>query len=395
MFERLKQILSGKRQEAPEITKDEVEAYLNEMEQQCNDAKAAGCSPAAADLLMEAIRENRTNNKKHDNKMTALEEMILIDNLMYCNDLNEIHERFSVKEGPNEDPKIIPRKDIVYGAMYGDICGSAFEGHSIKLETIDGLDLIGDYYNITDDSILTAATMNVIAEGKEIASCYRSITLKDIVIDTAFPIEYNPYAIEYHEAGNAHPRPKGGYGTRFKWWLEASPYQPYGSLGNGAAMRVSPIGAYYDTQYEVIRNAAVSAMATHNHVEGVKGAVVTAMCIWMIRNGYSKQQVFEYMKKHYSYGDKIFEDFTYEEANKKCDNQETCQYSVPAAIISFVDSKDYKDAILKAVCVGRDSDTNACICGGIAAAYYGITEQEKNVVESKLEKENIHIEAPM
>lgn len=150
-------------------------------------------------------------------------------------------------------------------------------------------------------------------------------------------------------------------------------------------MRISPVGALYDTQEDVIRTAAISAMSTHNHVEGVKGAIVTAMCTWMAKSGYSKEQIFAYMQKHYSYGyRRVFKDFSYQEGASLRTNQIECTYSVPAAVISLKDSADFTDAIAKATCIGYDTDTNACICGGMAAAMYGLPDEARTLVDAHL-----------
>lgn len=177
----------------------------------------------------------------------------------------------------------------------------------------------------------------------------------------------------------------GGYGESFVRWLfypkelyayddelGAVPYEsatgrhPYGSWGNGAAMRVSAVGWFFDTLEETERVVSISAAITHNHPEGIKGAQATAAAIWMARNGKTKAEIREYIEKTYGYD--LHK--TYEHWHPIYRWDASCQGTVPQAIICFLDSADFEDAIRKAVSLGGDSDTLACITGGIAEAYY-------------------------
>ena len=177
----------------------------------------------------------------------------------------------------------------------------------------------------------------------------------------------------------------GGYGESFVRWLfypkelyayddelGAAPYEsatgrhPYGSWGNGAAMRVSAVGWFFDTLDETERVAAISAAITHNHPEGIKGAQATAAAIWMARNGKAKEEIREYIEKTYGYD--LHKTYEYWHPIYWWDA--SCQGTVPQAIICFLDSSDFEDAIRKAVFLGGDSDTLACITGGIAEADY-------------------------
>lgn len=352
--------------------------------------KEKGCSPKAANLILNGYKNG---------EITEDRAFSYIDNLCYCNDIPNLIERFAVNEEPKEKKKkykstLAP----VIGAIYGDIIGSKYEGHRIT----DISDAVNDpkqpSVHLTDDSILTIATLKEECSNSAIKYYKRKICLQDIDRNSSYPVQHNPYTRAYKDMarrfGNA------GYGGSFLFWAANNDDRPYGSLGNGSAMRVSPIGAIHENIEDVIERAAVSAIATHNHVEGVKGAVVTAVCIWMARKGYSKLQIFRYMKKHYSYGASIhlFSDFTYREASSIKWNQVECSYSVPAAIISFCESKDYMDAIRLSACVGFDTDTNACICGGIAGAYYGIPDKAEEVVKAKtkeLFKEDVFVLNPI
>lgn len=141
---------------------------------------------------------------------------------------------------------------------------------------------------------------------------------------------------------------------------------PYNSWGNGAAMRVSAVGWFFDTLEETERVAKISAEITHNHPEGIKGAQSAAAAIWMARNGKSKEEIKEYIETKYGYDLSR----TWEYLNRTYDWDSSCQGTVPEAIIAFLESNDFEDAIRKAVSMGGDSDTLACITGGIAEAFY-------------------------
>ena len=185
------------------------------------------------------------------------------------------------------------------------------------------------------------------------------------------------------------PCPNGGFGEMFYVWLfmpwsldEMCPtsfddadeplYEspagrvPYNSWGNGAAMRVSAVGWFFDTLEETERVAKISAEITHNHPEGIKGAQSTAAAIWMARNGKSKKEIKEYIETKYGYDLSR----TWEYLNRTYDWDSSCQGTVPEAMIAFLESNDFEDAIRKAVSMGGDSDTLSCITGGIAEAFY-------------------------
>lgn len=353
---------------------------LSVLQQRCGRWLDAGCSPSAADIIIENYR---------DGIITFQEALGYAQDLQYCSDIGEIRERFSVDFPPGrKDPVRTDPLDSVYGAMYGDIIGSKYEGNRITDISSAVKDPLQPGCRPTDDSVLTVATFMTETRDRDISYYNMPVKLDYIRENSPYPVLYNPYAPAYKKMARRFP--SAGYGSSFIAWMDSDDtgLLPYGSLGNGSAMRVSPVGAMNNDPGTVIERAAVSAMATHNHIEGVKGAVVTAVCIWMARNGYSKAQIFGYIKKHFSYGQSadIFTDFTYREAAEKRTNQIQCSYSVPAAVISFYDSRDYMDAIKLSACVGYDNDTNACICGGIAGAYYGIPDDVRDIVTEKLKE---------
>lgn len=223
------------------------------------------------------------------------------------------------------------------GAMIGDIVGSVFEWHNIK--TTDFVFLKDECF-YTDDTVLTAATAQA------------------LMTDGDYTRAYQDFAQRY---------PGRGYGGNFSQWIWAEDPQPYKSWGNGSAMRVSPVGFAFDTVEEVLAEAERSAAVTHNHPEGIKGAQSTALAILLSRQGASLVEIREEMSVRFGYDfdrslDEIRPGYTFDVS---------CQGSVPEAIIAFLESKGYEDAIRKAISLGGDSDTIGCIAGGIAEAFYG------------------------
>jgi len=173
------------------------------------------------------------------------------------------------------------------------------------------------------------------------------------------------YAATLKEYGRRYPN--AGYGGMFYQWLYKPGSAPYKSYGNGSAMRVSPVGFAFNTIEEVLTEAQRSAEVTHNHPEGIKGAQAIASAIFLTRTGKEKKEIAGYIEGQFSYNLRQ----TLDEIRPGYHFDETCQGSVPQAIIAFLESMDYEDAIRKAVSLGGDSDTLACMAGGIAQAYYG------------------------
>lgn len=238
------------------------------------------------------------------------------------------------------------------GAIIGDIVGSVYEFHNIKTKEFP---FFQDRMFFTDDSVLTFATADWILNGGKIERIYVR------------------YATEY---------PHRGYGGSFKQWItdanRTGDYAPYNSCGNGSAMRVSPVGWAFNKEEEVLDWAKKSAECTHNHPEGIKGAQTTALCIFLARNGASKETIKSAVEKFSGYDLSM----SVEELNRRYSwngidekgNGELCQESVPQAIICALQAVDFEDAIRNAISIGGDSDTIACITGGIAEALYGIPE---------------------
>ncbi len=225
------------------------------------------------------------------------------------------------------------------GAIIGDIVGSIYEFNNHRSKDFP---LFGDGCEYTDDTVLTVA----------IADC--------IMGDG----DYGQYIKEY---ARENPTVKGGYGGRFASWVKSENMEPYNSWGNGSAMRVSPIGFAFNTLPSVLAESKKSAEVTHNHPEGIKGAQATAVAIFMARKGKSKEQIKAAIAKSFGYD----LDRTLDEIRPIYKFNESCQETVPEAIIAFLESTDFEDAIRNAVSLGGDTDTLTCITGGIAEAFYG------------------------
>ena len=250
------------------------------------------------------------------------------------------------------------------GAIIGDTVGSVYEFRNTKDYAFDFFQNRSGY---TDDSVMTMAVACWLLSDKE----HTFQKLEDIMV----------------LFGAKCPCPMGGYGGGFSTWLfhprslysyddqyGAAPYEsstcrhPYGSWGNGSAMRVSAVGWFFDSLDETERVAAISAAITHNHPEGIKGAQATAAAIFLARTGKTKEEIRDYIEKTYGYD--LHK--TWEYWHPRYDWDSSCQGTVPQAMIAFLDSESFEDAIRKAVSLGGDSDTLACITGGIAEAYYKV-----------------------
>lgn len=224
----------------------------------------------------------------------------------------------------------------VLGAIIGDVIGSVYEWNNVK--TID-FPLFQENTTFTDDSVLTCATMDALMKKRDYSSAYQS------------------WSRRY---------PNRGYGGRFLSWIYAEEPKPYNSWGNGSAMRVSPVGWAFNTLEEVLEEAKKSASVTHNHPEGIKGAQATAAAVFLAKQGKSKREIKEYITKTFHY----YLDETIDVIRPFYEFDESCQGTVPQAITAFLESRDFEHAIRLAISLGGDSDTLACITGGIAGAFY-------------------------
>lgn len=222
------------------------------------------------------------------------------------------------------------------GAIVGDIVGSIRENLRIKRKDFELFPRLSIY---TDDTVLTVAVADAILNGKEYGKTIKSY---------------------------ARSHPLRGYGPKFMLWLLKPGIKPYNSLGNGSAMRVSPVAHAYGTEELVLLHAKQSAECTHNHPEGIKGAQATALSIYLARSGADKEEIRSQVSSRFDYD----LNRTVESIRPGYRINLTCPGSVPEAIVAFLDSTDFEDAIRNAVSLGGDADTQAAIAGAIAESYY-------------------------
>ena len=249
------------------------------------------------------------------------------------------------------------------GAMIGDIVGSRFEFNNHRSMEFE---LFTEDCFVTDDSIMTLAVARAIVETDRELMNEATTTINRSDINYLNQLSSN--TIRYMQfIGRNYPN--CGYGGNFGRWMFNDNPQPYGSYGNGAAMRISPIGAIAGSVEEVKLLSRAVTEITHNHEEGIKGAEATAMTIFLARTGHDKEQIRKYVEDHY-----YILDFTIDGIRDSYRFNETCQETVPQAIQAFLESDSFEDAIRKAISIGGDSDTLATITGSIAEAYYGVPD---------------------
>lgn len=224
----------------------------------------------------------------------------------------------------------------MYGAIIGDIIGSVYERNNIKTTEFE---LFQKNSVFTDDTVLTIAVADAI-------------------------LTHKSYMEALQEYGKKYPN--AGYGGNFYRWIFSDNPQPYNSWGNGSAMRVSPIAYAFNSLEKVLEEAEKSAIVTHNHPEGIKGAQTVAAAIFMARTGKSKKEIKDYIQKNFNYD----LDRSIDTIRPTYKFDVSCQGSVPEAIIAFLESTDFESAIRLSISLGGDSDTIAAICGSIAEAFY-------------------------
>ncbi|MBQ8759416.1 MAG: ADP-ribosylglycohydrolase family protein [Clostridia bacterium] len=247
------------------------------------------------------------------------------------------------------------------GAMFGDIVGSVYEFHNIKTKEFP---LFCPKSKITDDSVMTVAVADALMQFEN--AIENTENFKEVLID------------KMHEYGRRYPN--SGYGGHFRVWLALEKRQPYNSFGNGSAMRVSPVAWYAKTLDEALELAKATAEVTHNHSEGIKGAVVTAGAAFLARTGHGKDEIADFVKRYYDI------DFTVDGIRPTYRFDVTCQGSVPQAIVCFLDSESFEDAIRNCISIGGDCDTTAAICGAVAQGYYGMTDEQKAKVFERIDE---------
>lgn len=235
-------------------------------------------------------------------------------------------------------PTTLPSLPIL-GTIAGDICGSIYEWNNHRSLTVD---IFNPKCRFTDDTVLSVAVADALLS------------------------ETPDFGQKIWEYGRRYP--KAGYGGRFKQWLNADSVPPaYNSFGNGSAMRASAAGAAAKTYEEALHWAKASALPTHDHPEGIKGAEAVALAVFYARQGHSKAEIKNAITLNFDYN----LDIDFNALRPVYEFDVTCQGSVPQAISAFLQSTDFEHAIRLAISLGGDSDTIAAIAGGLAAAYYG------------------------
>ena len=244
------------------------------------------------------------------------------------------------------------------GAIVGDIAGSRFEFHNRKTKEFTLLVSPGEgrrHCHFTDDTVMTLAVAQALLD-------WRVSGAGDLADLSAAAVG------RMQEFGRRYPH--AGYGGHFRAWILAEDPQPYNSWGNGAAMRVSACGWVGRTLDEVKTLSRTVTEVTHDHPEGIKGAEATAVCVFLARQGKSKDEIKAYVREHY-----YPLDFTLDEIRPGYSFDVSCQGSVPQALEAFFEATSFEDAIRNAISVGGDSDTIGAICGAVAEAFYGVPDE--------------------
>lgn len=256
----------------------------------------------------------------------------------------------------------------MYGAILGDMVGSPYEfdmGNKSK-----DFEMWSRRVRFTDDTVMSIAVADAIMSA--------GVDSDEKEIKDALVKKMRSWGRRY---------PNSSYGGRFIFWLGSRNPKPYGSYGNGSAMRTSSVGWFYDTIEKTREVARWTAEVTHNHPEGIKGAEATASVIFLARNGKGKEEIKDYVVREFGY-----------DLRRSCDeirpgyhHDESCQKTVPEAITAFLEGENFEDVIRTAVSLGGDCDTLTCIAGGMAEAFYGIPEEMRAEVRVRLEADMLKV----
>ena len=244
-------------------------------------------------------------------------------------------------------------KTALYGAIVGDIVGSIYEGRRRAIKT-KNFELFSEHGHFTDDSVLTVAVaqalLNLVADADE------------DTVRNAMKRSLQRWGRKYFRAG---------YSRSFKQWLMFDAPPPYEKFSNGAAMRVSAVGWFFDTIERTRQIARNSAEVSHNSPEGIRGAQSVASAIFLARHAAAKDDIKAYVAGEFGYDLSR----TLDEIRPNYYPVTACDQSVPEALIAFLESTDFEDAIRNAVSLGGDSDTLAAIAGSVAEAFYGVPDE--------------------
>lgn len=250
----------------------------------------------------------------------------------------------------------------MFGAILGDIIGSPFEFD--RGDKTKHFELFSDGCGFADDTVMTAAVAEAllaVGNNAEVEVIKEEVCRK------------------MQEWGRKYP--DAGYGEHFLDWLYEENPKPYGSYGNGSAMRVSAAGWLYASLERTREVSAAAAAVTHNHQEGIKGAEAVASCIYLARNRMGKEEIKKFAAREFSYNLSR----TLEQIRPTYYHVESCQETVPEAIIAFLEGVNFEDAVRNAVSLGGDTDTLAAITGSIAEAFFGIPEHLKQECRNRID----------
>jgi ADP-ribosylglycohydrolase len=243
------------------------------------------------------------------------------------------------------------------GAIAGDIIGSAHERAGTKTKHFP---LFDPFARFTDDTVLTVAVADSILNGADLVETFHK------------------YFYRY---------PQAGYGGTFIRWCMERNQQPYGSWGNGSAMRVSPVAYAYRSLEEVLFHAERTASVTHNHPEGIKGAKATASAVFLAKTGASQREIQEFIETQFGYDlttplDDIRQGYLFDVS---------CQGSVPQSLRAFLEAENFEEAVRNAISLGGDADTMACIAGAVAEPFFGLPKALEDEALSYLDEELLKV----
>ena len=264
----------------------------------------------------------------------------------------------------------------MYGAFIGDIVGSKYEFNNIITKQFSLFSPGCDY---TDDTIMTVAVAKAILLSREEQSKQgeNGKGFQEFLIEVM------------QDFGRRYPHPTGAYGGSFAKWLRQKNPKPYGSYGNGSAMRVSPCGLAAVTMEEALALARASASVSHDHPEGIKGAEAVSAAVFLAKCGRTKEEIGQYISEHY-----YNLDFTLDSIRETYKFDGSCQGSVPQAIVAFLESENFEDAIRNVISIGGDCDTTGAIAGSIAWTYYAVqTGSYSGWVYNKFDSAMLEIKA--
>lgn len=257
-------------------------------------------------------------------------------------------------------------KDILIGTAIGDIAGSRFEINNCKTGK-DFVLLHDDYCRFTDDTVMTFAVADALIKSNKDLN-----NLEKCAIDSMVEIGKNHLNC--------------GFGPSFYYWIKSNEHKPYGSYGNGAAMRISPVAVVFQNLEDIKKASACITNVSHNHKDSILGAEAVCIAIYMSLNNKTKDEIIKYIEDNYFKIDVINPNLkTLKEIHINCVE------TVKQSLIAFRDSTDFEDAIRNAIALGGDSDTIGAITGSIASAYYGIPNEMYNHALNFLSDDLINI----